>query len=99
MRIVTRTGGRPESTPLLATSAAQEAVRCRAARLSERYALSQREHQVLVLVASGMELKAIGPHLGCAYSSVRTHLRRMAQKLGCTTTREILLCLFSENVV
>jgi DNA-binding CsgD family transcriptional regulator len=95
MRIVTQAGVGLESGP---SSGSLEAVHRRVARLRERCALSPREQQILVLVASGLELKAVGPQLGCAYSSVRTHLRRMAHKLNCSTTREILICLFSENI-
>ena len=64
--------------------------------LAEANELSEREQQIIRLLAGGTHPKAIGAHVGCAYSSVRTHLRRAAKKLGCSGTREIVIRFFSE---
>jgi DNA-binding CsgD family transcriptional regulator len=64
---------------------------------SATYGLSEREQQIIRLLAAGTHPKAIGEHLGCAYSSVRTHLRRAAKKLSCSGTREIVIRFFSEG--
>jgi len=61
------------------------------------YGLSGREQQIIRLLATGTHPKAIGEHVGCAYSSVRTHLRRAAKKLGCSGTREIVIRFFSDG--
>lgn len=61
------------------------------------YGLSKREQQIVCLLAAGTHPKAIGAHIGCAYASVRTHLRRAAKKLDCSGTREIVIRFFSER--
>lgn len=61
------------------------------------YGLSEREQQIIRLLAAGTHPKAIGAHVGCAYSSVRTHLRRAAKKLSCSGTREIVIRFFSDR--
>ncbi len=71
-------------------------VEARVIAVARSHDLSARESQILVKLASGIDPKAIGHDLGCAYSTVRTHLRRIARKLGCGGTREILIRLLSE---
>ena len=61
------------------------------------YGLSEREQQIIRLLAGGTHPKAIGAHVGCAYASVRTHLRRAAKKLRCSGTREIVIRFFSDG--
>ena len=61
------------------------------------YGLSEREQQIIRLLATGAHPKAIGAEVGCAYSSVRTHLRRAAKKLSCSGTLEIVIRFFSEG--
>jgi DNA-binding CsgD family transcriptional regulator len=61
------------------------------------YGLSEREQQIIRLLAGGTHPKAIGEHVGCAYSSVRTHIRRAAKKLGCAGTRDIVIRFFSDD--
>jgi DNA-binding CsgD family transcriptional regulator len=69
----------------------REQLTSHAARFADVYRLSNREQDILLLILKGVHLKEIGSHLGCEYSSVRTHLRRMAKKIGCSGTREIIL--------
>jgi DNA-binding NarL/FixJ family response regulator len=69
----------------------------RATRLARDYGLSPREREILVLVASGVHLKQIGDALGCNYSTVRTHVRRLCAKLGCSGTREAIVKFFSSG--
>jgi DNA-binding NarL/FixJ family response regulator len=66
----------------------------RVAELTEPYGLSPRETQVLGLIARGVHPKEIADRLGCGYTSVRTHLRRLSKKLGCAGTREIVVRFF-----
>jgi DNA-binding CsgD family transcriptional regulator len=61
------------------------------------YGLSEREQQIIRLLAGGTHPKAIGEHVGCAYSSVRTHIRRAAKKLSCAGTRDIVIRFFSDG--
>lgn len=69
----------------------------RATRLARDYGLSPREREILVLVASGVHLKQIGDALGCNYSTVRTHVRRLCAKLGCSGSREAIVKFFSSS--
>ncbi len=43
--------------------------------------LSQRENEILGLVAKGLTNKEIGPQLNISYDTVRAHLRRIYEKL------------------
>jgi DNA-binding CsgD family transcriptional regulator len=45
-------------------------------------ALSQREREVLQLVAEGFEIAAIAERLSLAYATVRTYLRSARSRLG-----------------
>jgi len=63
-----------------------------------RHALSQRESEILLLVARGVHPKSVAESVGCGYSSVRTHLRRTYKKLGCSGARELMIRFFSENL-
>lgn len=60
------------------------------------HGLSGREREILLGLLRGAPPKAIGVDIGCGYASVRTHLRRMSRKLGCSGTREIVLRFFSD---
>lgn len=64
--------------------------------LAGRYRLSPREQEILLLLVHGVCQKEIGGKVGCAYSSVRTHISRMSAKLGCSGTTELVLRFFSE---
>jgi len=65
----------------LATKAAQAVV---AARIESRPAreLTEREREVLVLVATGLANKQIARRLGIAEKTVKTHLTNLFQRLG-----------------
>jgi DNA-binding CsgD family transcriptional regulator len=65
-------------------------------RFGISHGLSQRERQILLLLARGAHPKSIGDAIGCGYASVRTHLRRMYAKLGCSGARELMIRFFSE---
>lgn len=80
----------------LSTGAAESpsADEARLAGFARDHRLSPRETEILSLLIEGIEPKAIGLHVRCAHSSVRTHLRRLARKLGGHTTREILIRFF-----
>jgi DNA-binding CsgD family transcriptional regulator len=60
-----------------------------------RYRLSQREREILAQMVRGVHLKEIGSRIGCAYPTVRTHVRRMAAKLGCGGARELILKFYT----
>lgn len=74
---------------------AMNAVLDRVSAFSHHHGLSPQQKQILGLLASGLPLKLIGARIGCEHSTVRTHLHRMALKLGCSGSREILARLLS----
>jgi DNA-binding CsgD family transcriptional regulator len=86
--------GRPEKARPLRNEADLDR---RVRSFGTTYGLSEREQQILRLLAVGTHPKAIGAQVGCAYSSVRTHLRRAAKKLSCSGTREIVIRFFSDG--
>lgn len=50
--------------------------------LAEIFGMTPTEGRVAALLAEGLTAQAIGDRLGCALSTVRTHLRRVLAKLG-----------------
>lgn len=59
---------------------------------------SQREEQILLMLVQGWHPKEIGDAIGCGYASVRTHLRRMYKKLGCSGIRELVVRFLGESL-
>jgi len=57
---------------------------------------SARERQILDLVCRSHHPKAVADLIGCSYATVRTHLRRMYGKIGCSGLRELMIRFFSE---
>ncbi len=50
--------------------------------VSMQEALTNREREVLLAVASGMSERAIAKHLNITYRTTRTHISNIMQKLG-----------------
>jgi len=69
----------------------------RVSAFSVEHGLSPQQTQILSLLATGLPLKAIGSQVGCEHSTVRTHLHRIALKVGCSGTREILAHLLASD--
>jgi len=53
--------------------------------------LSEREHQVLVLLADGLGATAIGEQLFMSESTAKSHIARIYQKLGASTRAQALV--------
>jgi DNA-binding NarL/FixJ family response regulator len=53
--------------------------------------LTNREQDVLPLVAEGLSTQEIGLALGISEETVRTHVMRLVQKLGCATRAQVPL--------
>jgi DNA-binding CsgD family transcriptional regulator len=67
----------------------------RVARFGSVFCLTPREQQAFALVVAGVHQKQIGDQLGCSYETVRTHVRRLCQKIDCSGTREAILKFFA----
>jgi len=77
-----RAGLRPGQVAALAAPVAPPVAQAAAAAAAPAYILSPRELEVAHRVARGLTDKAIARELGISVSSVRTYLRRLAQKSG-----------------
>jgi DNA-binding NarL/FixJ family response regulator len=73
--------------------------RPRAARLTGAEALSGREIEVLQLVADGRSNKEIGESLGLSALTVKSHLARIARKLGTGDRAEMVVVAMRAGVV
>jgi DNA-binding NarL/FixJ family response regulator len=82
---------RTRSTPVVA--------RPRAARLAGAEGLSGREVEVLQLVADGRSNKEIGEALGLSALTVKSHLARIARKLGTGDRAEMVVVAMRAGVV
>ncbi len=52
--------------------------------------LSEREREVLRMVADGQTNRVVGEHLGLSALTVKSHLARIARKLGCGDRAEMV---------
>jgi DNA-binding NarL/FixJ family response regulator len=59
-----------------------ERARARASLESHRAAMTDRERQTLALMAAGRNNRSIAVDLGVAFTTARTHVRNVVQKLG-----------------
>ena len=75
------------------------ATRPRAARLTGAEALSGREVEVLQLVSDGRSNKEIGEALGLSALTVKSHLARIARKLGTGDRAEMVVVAMRAGVV
>jgi DNA-binding NarL/FixJ family response regulator len=53
--------------------------------------LTSREHQVLDLLAAGLDNREIARQLGITYATVRTHVRNLLEKIGVHTRLEAVV--------
>jgi DNA-binding NarL/FixJ family response regulator len=83
---------RPGTTPAIHP-------RPRAARLTGAEALSGREVEVLQLVSDGRSNKEIGEALGLSALTVKSHLARIARKLGTGDRAEMVVVAMRAGVV
>ena len=60
-------------------------------RSGESTALSEREHEVLVLLAEGLNAAAIGKQLYLSESTTKSHIARIYQKLGAANRAQALV--------
>jgi DNA-binding NarL/FixJ family response regulator len=60
--------------------------------------LTQREREVLQLVAEGHSTKSIANHLNVSTKTVESHRQRMAQKLGLHSTAELTRYALQEGI-
>lgn len=61
--------------------------------------LSEREGAVLRLIAAGRRNKEIGEQLGVSVKSVETYRRRLLEKLGYTSTAEVVRHAIREGII
>lgn len=70
--------------------------RCRA--LSDQYDLSERQHEVLVLIAQGRNAKYIQEALTISLSTAQTHIRNIYRKVGVHSRQELLSLIESTKL-
>lgn len=62
-------------------------------------ALSEREHQVFILLVSGRTVSEIAAELDLHSSTVSNHLARIKKKLGVSTVAELVAYAFAEGLI
>jgi len=66
--------------------------------LQQKYALSPREAEISLLVCKGLTDREIASAIGSAFSTVRTHLKRIFCKIDVTTRTELVFVLIEDHV-
>jgi DNA-binding NarL/FixJ family response regulator len=61
--------------------------------------LTAREHQVLDLLAAGLDNREIARQLGITYATVRTHVRNLLEKIGVHSRLEAVVRAAEEGLV
>jgi two-component system, NarL family, invasion response regulator UvrY len=61
--------------------------------------LSEREFQVLRMIASGKSVKEIAEELSLSVKTVSTYRTRILEKTGMKTTVELIRCAFRARLV
>lgn len=62
-------------------------------------ALTQREEQVLKLIANGLSNKAISRNLGISESTVENHIHHIYAKLGISNRAQAVVCAFQLRII
>ena len=65
----------------------------------EKVSLSQREAEVMSLLAEGLNSEGIGQRLSISFHTVRTHRKNMLKKLGMKSTNELIAYGISHGII
>ena len=76
--------------PLEHHTAQPDEIESSCAHVAERFQLTDREREVLVLLARGRNATVIQDKLGIARSTTKTHVSHVYQKLGVHTQQEVI---------
>ena len=61
--------------------------------------LSPRQHEVLELLANGIQARQIAVQLGLAETTVRNHIRHLLRKLGCHSQLEAVAVAYRVDLL
>lgn len=61
--------------------------------------LSERQREVLELLASGVQAREIAARLGLAEATVRNHIRHLLRKLGCHSQLEAVAVAYRRGLL
>lgn len=86
-----------EAAPEAATADSPSMFQVAADSLTERFGLSPREAEVLVLLLQGRTMSRIQEALFISAGTVSTHTRHIYQKIGVANRQELIDLAFSEN--
>jgi len=64
--------------------------------LNDKYALTERELDVVEIVMSGVDTKTLAKELNLSMATVKTHLQHIFEKVGVHSTKELISTLFRE---
>lgn len=77
----------PDTAPAVAR---EEALAARCAELSDRYGFTPRERDIFLLLAQGHTMPAISERLFVSENTVKSHVKRIYQKLGIHARSELI---------
>ncbi|HEX5511542.1 MAG TPA: response regulator transcription factor [Actinomycetales bacterium] len=97
--IPTQPSGRPGAGSATGAGAVRTPSRADGAPDASEFGLSQREVDVLQLVADGHSNRAVGEALGLSALTVKSHLARIARKLGTGDRAEMVFIALRSGII
>jgi DNA-binding NarL/FixJ family response regulator len=96
-----QTGGSPMSPSIArrVLNMLQHSYQGKRQRPVEEYNLTAREKEVLTAVVNGLSYKMIGYELNISYETVRSHIKKIYEKLHVASLTEVVAKAINQNIV
>jgi DNA-binding NarL/FixJ family response regulator len=67
--------------------------------VNEEYNLTAREKEVLTAIVNGLSYKMMGYELNISYETVRSHIKKIYEKLHVASLTEVVAKAINQNIV
>jgi DNA-binding NarL/FixJ family response regulator len=96
-----QTGGSPMSPSIArrVLNILQQGYQTKRQPATEEYNLTAREKEVLTAIVNGLSYKMIGYELNISYETVRSHIKKIYEKLHVASLTEVVAKAINQNIV
>ena len=96
-----QTGGSPMSPSIArrVLNILQQGYQSKKQPVNEEYNLTAREKEVLTAIVNGLSYKMIGYELNISYETVRSHIKKIYEKLHVASLTEVVAKAINQNIV